>query len=51
MSRRHRTYCGDVPDSHGLRCIDRHGRLGAAPGPNTGRIGDETLNEIVRDAA
>ncbi|MEU8308948.1 tyrosine-type recombinase/integrase [Actinomadura sp. NPDC048955] len=39
-----------------LRGIDRHGRLGgtpgyAAPGPNTGRIDDETLNDIVRDAA
>lgn len=39
-----------------LRGIDKHGRLGgtpgyAAPGPNTGRIDDETLNGIVRDAA
>ncbi|MFA1550104.1 tyrosine-type recombinase/integrase [Actinomadura chokoriensis] len=39
-----------------LRGIDKHGRLGgtpgyAAPGPNTGRIDDETLNDIVRDAA
>ncbi|MEV3926084.1 tyrosine-type recombinase/integrase [Actinomadura coerulea] len=39
-----------------LRGIDKHGRLAgtpgyAAPGPNTGRIDDETLNAIVRDAA